>query len=231
MPIEATLDYNEVLIGNARAVESLADAVDTLCKGPPPWLPAGGPVERGHFRPSEDEELLEWFARFLTVRGALWEVLGEVSRPVDGRVSKVLDTTDWRCFILGYGVACLIVRLDRFLVEEAATESVVQRKLNEGSEHHRIPRKQFTAVFESFTDPRKAKMMDEAMRFARRNRQGVEIMLVDPVVGGVASALVWLGGGFRPESPALRFATVGVRRACSSAARRVGAPTDSVRCA
>ena len=40
------------------------------------------------------------------------------------------------------------------LLEEVARDSVTQRKLNEGSEMHRIPRKQFTAVFESFTEPR-----------------------------------------------------------------------------
>ncbi len=185
----ATLDYTGILAGTARAVASLADAVATLTSVFPSWLPAGGAVARGHFRPSEEEQLLEWFARFLTVRSSLWEVLGEVSRPIDGQLSKVLDTTDWRCFVLGYGAACLIVRLDRCLLEDVATESVVQRKLNEGSAAHRIPRKQFTAVFESFTDPRKAKMMDEAMRFVRRNRQGIETMALDPVAGEIANAL------------------------------------------
>jgi len=189
MPDTETLEYTEILIGSTRAVASLAQAVGGLTADLSPSLPARGPGTRGHFRPSEEEELFEWFARFLTVRSALWEVLGEVSRPVDGRVSKVLDTTGWRCFVLGYGAACLIVRLDRCLVEEAATASAVQRKLNEGSQRHRIPRKQFTAVFESFTDPRKARMMDEAMRFARRNSQGIETMAADPVVGEVARAL------------------------------------------
>ncbi|MCJ7755813.1 MAG: hypothetical protein MUP13_14730, partial [Thermoanaerobaculales bacterium] len=110
-------------------------------------------------------------------------------RPVGGSVHRVLDLHGWRCFVLGYTSACLIVRLDRLLLEEVADDTVTQRKLNEGSAAHRIPRKQYTAVFESFTNPGKARSMDQAMRFARRHRRRLEALAGDPVVGDLASEL------------------------------------------
>jgi len=174
---------NEFFTGCRRAVSSLAAAVDEIEAARPDEALVSAAVDRGVFRPVEEVALLSWFARFLTVRSELWEVIGDVSGPIDGNVERVLDTDHWRCFVLGYTSACLIVRLDRLLLETVASDSLTQRKLNEGSIQHRIPRKQYTAVFESFTNPGKARSMEEAMRFARRHRRLIEAMADDPVVG------------------------------------------------
>ena len=180
---------SELLLGARRAVTSLAAAVDDLEATAPGEDVLSRAVARGLFRPDEEAALLSWFARFLTIRTGLWEILGEVSRPVGGSVHRVLDLHGWRCFVLGYTSACLIVRLDRLLLEEVADHTVTQRKLNEGSVAHRIPRKQYTAVFESFTNPGKARSMDQAMRFARRHRRRLDALTGDPVVGDLASGL------------------------------------------
>ena len=180
---------DEFVVGSRRAVEALGLAVDELAAIVPDKSMIESAVGRGHFRPDEEAALLSWFARFLTIRHGLWEVLGDVSRPVGGSVRRVLDLAGWRCFVLGYTSACLIVRLDLLLLEEIAGDSVTQRKLNEGSEMHRIPRKQYTAVFESFTDPTKAHSMDQAMRFARRHRKRLVAMAGDPVVSRLAADL------------------------------------------
>ncbi|MEN8162663.1 MAG: YiiX/YebB-like N1pC/P60 family cysteine hydrolase [Acidobacteriota bacterium] len=180
---------DDLVVGASRAVEALAEAVPALVENVPRCLRDDEVTQRGLFRPDEEEELLVWFAHFLTIRNGLWEILGEVSKPVGGEISRVLNTFGWRCFVLGYSAACLIVRLDQYLVEEAATNKLVQRKLNEGSRRYRIPRKQFTAVFESFTDPQKAKLMDQAMRFAHRHRSMLEAMGQDSIVGEHVRAL------------------------------------------
>ena len=180
---------DEIVFGSQRAVESLALAVDELVAIVPEETQIECAVRRGHFRPDEEADLLSWFARFLTIRTGLWEVLGDVSRSVGGSVRRVLDLTGWRCFVLGYTSACLIVRLDMLLLEEIARDSLTQRKLNEGSEMHRIPRKQYTAVFESFTNPGKAHSMDQAMRFARRHRHRLNAMIDDPVVAHLVADL------------------------------------------
>ena len=176
MPVEA------FLAGCRRAVSALAAAVDEIDHTIPTEMIANA-VDRGFFRPQEEAALLAWFARFLTIRSELWEVIGDVSAPVDGRVEGIFDTEQWRCFVLGYTAACLVVRLDRTLLETVAPDSVTQRKLNEGSALHRIPRKQYTEIFESFTDPGKARQMEKAMRLARNQRRLLNAMTSDPVVG------------------------------------------------
>lgn len=180
---------DDLLAGASRAITSLGDALSTLTERAPSCLSDGEAIDRGHFRPEEERQLFAWFARLLTVRNTLWEVLEETARPLEGETSRIIDTYSWRCFVLAYSAACLIVRLDRFLVEETATHTITQRKLNEGNEDHRIPRKQFTVIFESFTDPQKALLIYEAMRFAKRNRTIINAMSDDVIIGSQVKAL------------------------------------------
>ena len=179
----------EFLTGCRRAVTALAAAVDELDNAVPADEITAATADRGLFRPEEESVLLSWFGRFLTLRSGLWEVIGDVSRPLGGSVRGVLDTDGWRCFVLGYTSACLIVRLDRMLLEEVACDPVTQRKLNEGSELYRIPRKQYTAIFESFTNPSKARLMEQAMRLARGQRRRLDAMSEDPIVGDFVTHL------------------------------------------
>jgi hypothetical protein len=190
---------NEFFSGCRRAVSALAAAVDEIDSTKPAAVTIAAAADRGVFRPAEEAELLAWFARFLTVRSELWEVIGDVSDAVGGTVERILDTNQWRCFVLGYTSACLIVRLDRILLEDIARDSLTQRKLNEGSTGHRIPRKQYTAVFSSFTNPAKARSMEEAMRFAERHRGLVDAMADDPVVGEFVVALAKLERVLEPS--------------------------------
>ena len=183
------MPVGEFFTGCRRAVTALAAGVDELCTTAPDAETITAAADRGLFRPEEESALLSWFARFLSVRSELWEVIGDVSAPLDGSVSRVLDTNGWRCFVLGYTAACLIVRLDRVLLEDVARDSLTQRKLNEGSQLHRIPRKQYTAIFESFTNPGKARQMEQAMRLARGQRRLLDAMIDDPVVGDFVARL------------------------------------------
>ena len=82
---------NDFVIGSRRAVEALGLAVDELAAIVPKKSMVERAIQRGHFRPDEEVALLAWFGRFLTIRNGLWEVLGEVSRPVGGSVRRVLD--------------------------------------------------------------------------------------------------------------------------------------------
>ncbi len=167
------MSVEKFLLGCRRAVSALAAAVDEIDATIPAEMIANA-VDRGIFRPQEEAALLAWFARFLTIRSELWEVIGDVSAPVNGRVEGIFDTEEWRCFVLGYTSACLVVRLDRTLLESVAPASLTQRKLNEGSTLHRIPRKQYTEIFESFTDPAKARQMAEGHAPGARSTASVE---------------------------------------------------------
>jgi hypothetical protein len=203
-------------------VEALASAVDELDYRAPPPEVLDAATTRGHFRPDEESAVVGWFAGLLTIRNALWEVVAEASRPLEGEIDRVIDVDGWRCFVLGYTAACLIVRVDRMVLEDVASNGLVQRKLNEGSVAHRIPRKQYTAIFESFSDPKTALAMEQAMRFARSHRNHLADLERDSVVGELVVQLpnrerALIPGRRRYLSRLLGFLEHAVRRTGASA--------------
>jgi hypothetical protein len=193
-------------------------------------------IARGYFRPAEEERLIGWFARFLTVRAGFWEVVGDLRELVGRRFERLAGASetevvagsgeDWRAFLVGYAAACAIVRLDRHLLEEVATERLTQRKLNEGSGALRIPRKQYTAIFKSFTDPAIAWSMLAAMRTAERARPQLAALSGDPVVGGIARRLAGLERGL--DSSRRRYLDRAVRYRDHSLRRRMVSATQQV---
>ena len=156
---------------SARAVVSLAPAVSGLTDLDAERSIVRSAVARGHFSPEEDERLWAWFARYLTARRGLQEVIHELS-PSTG--SAELEETSLRAFFVAYAASALLVRAASFLVEEFASDSLVRRKLNERHVPHRIPRKQFTAVYRNLTDPLNAYRLHEAVKLADRLRDRFE---------------------------------------------------------
>ena len=155
--------------GASRAVRALAGAAGRLQDE---FADVGSGLaaarDRSHFRPGEDEELLGWFSRFLTIRASLWELLADVAEPVEWSLETIVENEDWSRFSVGYLAACVLVSLDRFLLEEAAPDSMTQRKLNEGASELGVPRKQFTEVFDAITEPKNALLLLQAMRLRRK---------------------------------------------------------------
>ena len=149
-------------------------------------------LERGLFKPREEEVLFNWFARLLTIRAALLETIEELQDSLDGSPNHMCEPDEWRVFLLGYSAACLLLRIDRLLVEDVATHTLVQRKLNEGEPVRRIPRKQYTRVFKSLADTGNAWRLYQVMRFARKNEEKLDAMAADPNVGFLAEARVHL---------------------------------------
>jgi len=137
----------------------------------------------GYLRPNQDEKLGEWFARFLRVRDSLWDVIRECQQQVDPRLKLLSTYEQHQYFVLGFVSACLIIRLDRFLVEEFATDGFIQRKLNEGFPEYDIERKQYTELFNSFTDVRNGYRIWQAMKFASKERTKIKTLSSDPDVG------------------------------------------------
>ena len=160
-------------LSSARAIRSLAESTATLAEAVP-RAAIEAACARGYFRPLEEEALLTWFARLLSMRDALWTVIAEVVEAGGGRRRVLLQRLDdgeqRRLFLVGYAAACLLVRLDRLLVEDVAAHRLTQRKLNEGSVRLRIPRKQYTAVFESMALPRNAILLPGYRDHALRRR-------------------------------------------------------------
>ncbi|MCH9650104.1 MAG: hypothetical protein K0U98_17845 [Deltaproteobacteria bacterium] len=174
---------------SARAYASLAPSAVELERVAAESLDLAEGLTRGFFRPAEEEPLRLWFARFLTVREGLWEVIQEASEGVSAGLEGMDTTEDRRLFLLAYGAACCVVRMDRFLVDDLATHRLIQRKLNEPSAELRIPAKQLTRIYRSLSSPRKARRLRSAMAWAESHSRELRALAGDPVVGFIAREL------------------------------------------
>ena len=143
-------------------------------------------VDRGEFRPAEDEAVGFWFARFLSIRESLWVVIEDVQAQLDEPENQ-LD--ELRYFLLGYSAACVLVRIDRLLLFKVADHSIIQRKLNEAFPEYRIPRKQYTRIFSAFVDNMNVLALYDAMKYRRKHRKELILLSTDPVVGFLARQL------------------------------------------
>lgn len=170
-------------------IESLTQAADDIDRDAPDDKFLSIAVDRGYLRPSEDELLGYWFARFLSVRDALWDTINEVLKRSNKNIGQIETDEDWRLFLVGYAAACTLIRLDRLLLFTVAEHSIIQRKLNEEFQEYRIPRKQYTRIFSAFVDHNHALMLYDAMRLAKRHRRRLEALKIDEQIGNVAQHL------------------------------------------
>lgn len=172
----------------ARAIEALGPALLALEECPGERRIVAAAVGRGWFAPEESDRLRAWFARYLTARSGLREVVADL-RPLVEAKEPMAAADRTRCFVLGYASACLLVRAARFLVFDLARSRVVQRKLNEPDPDRRIPGKQYTRIRRAVTDPLDAWRLREAMRHADRRREAIADLEEDPELAPAVACL------------------------------------------
>jgi len=112
----------------SNTMRALIEAASRMQNDAPTESQLAAIVERGEFRPAEDEAIGFWFARFLSIRESLWVVIEDVQAQLD-KPENQLD--ELRYFLQGYAAACVLVRIDRLLLFTVADHSIIQRKLNE----------------------------------------------------------------------------------------------------
>ena len=156
-------------------------------------------TERGDFRPAEDEAIGFWFARFLTARDNLWSIINDVRDVLDDPTRPSESRHKLRFFLVGYAAMCLLVRIDRILLFEVASHSLIQRKLNEAFPEYRIRRKQFTTIFSGFVDQGNVLAIRDAMHFARKHRRALLALSDDPDVGFITDELPGLETALNPS--------------------------------
>lgn len=180
------------------SMRGLLDAASDIATDAPsrPWLEQI--VARGEFRPDEDEYIGFWLARYLSVRGSLWEVIGDVLAEL-GDPAAATDTRELRHFLIGYCAICLLVRIDRVFLFDVAHHSLIQRKLNEPFPEYRIPKKQYTRVFEAFINERDAIDALRAIKLAREKRQELLRLRDDDEVGFLVERLDELEASLIPS--------------------------------
>jgi len=146
-------------------------------------------IKSGLARPADDELLAYWFARYLSVRQSLWNLINDCIDSHDKQVPGLSDEQVWSHFVVGYCAACLLIKNDQTFLFDIASHSVVQRKFNEAFAEYRIPRKQYTRVFSAFVDSRDAIRLYDAVHDAKKNREMLLKLCTDPIVGDLAKEL------------------------------------------
>ncbi len=184
----------------ADTVEGLVDAAALLKSDKPTDDELKAIIERGEFRPAEDEAIGYWFARYLTVRESLWAVIDDARELLDGRT--VRSDEEMRLFVVGYAAACTLVGVDRVMLFEVADHSIIQRKLNEPFQELRVPGQQFTRIFEAFIKESSVLSLLDAMRFAKKNRNRLDALGTDSMVGSIAIQLPELEKALDPSKRA-----------------------------
>lgn len=181
------------------SIRGLQNAAGQLAEDAPSRSTLDEIVEHGEFRPSEDEAIGFWFARFLTARDNLWSIINDVRDVLDDPTKPSDSEAKLRFFLVGYAATCLLVRIDRIMLFDVAYHSTVQRKLNEAFPEYRIPRKQYTRIFSGFVDQGNVLAIRDAMHFARKNRRKLLALKNAPDVGFIVVQLRNLEASLNPS--------------------------------
>ncbi len=182
-----------------RTIRGLIDAADQLQDDAPPRSQLEEIVARGEFRPAEDEAIGFWFARFLTVRDNLWNVINDVRTILYNPAEPISDDDEQRYFLVGYAAVCILIRLDRVMLFEVGYHSLIQRKLNEPFPEFRIPRKQYTEIFSAFVDQSNVFAIREAIQFAKKSRRKLLKLSRDSDVGFIAQQICEFEASLNPS--------------------------------
>ena len=180
-------------------IKGLLNAAAQLADDAPPPALLDAIVARGDFRPSEDESIGFWFARFLTARDNLWTIINDVRDVLDDPTRPKDSEQKLKYFLVGYAAMCILVRIDRIMLFEVAGHSIIQRKLNEAFPEYRISRKQYTKIFSGFVDQGNVLAIRDAMQFARKHRRKLQNFQNDADVGFIVTQLHELEASLNPS--------------------------------
>lgn len=173
---------------------------------------------RRYFDAIEDERVLQTFARYLRVRAALAELIGDLE-PAVWKFDTLSREDRLVAFAVAYAAACILMRSADTLIEVAADNQLFHEKLDQGDPRLGIPRKQFTAIYRGRTDPFNYLRFDVARRFAEASRDSVQGICKDKGLREIANIFQREHAAVAGFSKALSF-TGGLRYRLHSLARR-----------
>lgn len=180
-------------------IRSLSEAASSLENDAPTKSQLDDIVARGAFRPTEDESIAYWFARFLSIRESLWDVIDDVLTVLDKPTSAIKSHSELSYFLVGYAAVCLLIRIDRIMLFQVANHSVIQRKLNEPFPEYRIPGKQYTKIFSAFVDQDNVLAIRDAMKFAKKKHRKLLALSTDENVDFIVEHLGELESSLNPS--------------------------------
>jgi|TARA_B110000908_G_scaffold172688_1_gene242021 hypothetical protein len=177
----------------AMSVRSIASAMPMRDEMEIELADAVAAEQRGYFLPDEDERIREVFARYLSVRAVLLEVVESIQPVLDQCEGMDESDVDWdlqlRIFVVGFTSATMLVRSATFMVDLASDRPVVWKKLDEAESRYGIPVKSFTMVYKNLSSSQKMWRFHEAMMFYEVHGEDVAALADDPVVGELVAIL------------------------------------------
>ena len=182
-----------------RAYLSLTKALLNLAKEQPEQHIIQTAIKRGYFLPEEDDLVWSLISRYLTIRSGYWEIINDMSAHFSDELENVKTVDDWRHFLLGYASSCQVVYMARLLINDLASHKLVQRKINEGAPQHRISPKVFTQIYRSLSDTDNAMKMQYMMNLVDANRDFIQTLKKDEVVGSIVRNLESLEATLHPS--------------------------------
>ncbi|MBT7958556.1 MAG: hypothetical protein HN759_04405 [Akkermansiaceae bacterium] len=186
---------SELVARAARAVRSVASAIPRRDNMEQELVDAEVAQQRGHFLPDENERLCEIFARYLSARGILLEVVASIEPILDQLPdgTNQNNESEWQCcmrtYIIGFTAAAMLVRSATYMVSLAQNRSVVWKKLDEAEPRFGIPVKSFTMVYKNLGSARRMYRFHEAMTFYEVHRDDIKALSDDPLVGELVHIL------------------------------------------
>ena len=165
-------DQQTRLDREAQALKSLNSSIEILLKEAITKKHLQEIIDNEYFTPAENEMISFWFARFLTIRSGLWQLIDD-SLSQTQSIRQVAKSNIWPYFVLGYFAVCLLIRIDRFLINRVATHSIIQRKLNESFPEHQIIRKQYTHIVSQLVSPHNAIRIHQAHKLLIKHSSSI----------------------------------------------------------
>lgn len=188
MDVEAVIEYSARSVKGVVLAAPVRDAMKREVQD------AVAAERRGYFLPDEDDRVRGVFARYLSVRVILLEAI-DAMQPVYAELGDRDEVSDeeWRqylqAFVVGFTAAAILMRMGTYMVELAADRPVVWGKLDEAESRYGIPRKSFTEVYKKLGSTRRMWRFHEAILFCEANKEDIETMAGDQVVGGLTDVL------------------------------------------
>ena len=128
------------------------------------------------------------YSQYLSLRAALLETIRDLGGVAGWK------SAEWGgripVFVTAFAAACVLMRVTRFIVDEAAGKPVVWKKLDEGDAAAGIPRKMFTSLYKSSSTGANAWRFLAAADFYFERREEVLAFSGDAVLGPVVELLV-----------------------------------------
>lgn len=138
---------------------------------------------RGYYLPDEDENLRTTYQQYLHVRSSLWQMIHELRPHLKDKEQN------HTIFALGFCAVSMLTRSASFLIDLAKDRPVIWEKLDEAEPRYHLPRKNFTKIYRSLSNPAWMWRYHQAKKHYEKNRNKIHQSLE---MNDMAEMVTWL---------------------------------------